>query len=621
MVQGRQQIFNAHRTYQYAPLTQQYVYPSSIWMMRTAEGPFMFEHMMTITKSMSEKVDNSMDSIFQHLQSHQEWHKLLALENQSVVPRQDDARVGLLLEKGIREVAEVKDADDDEDDLTTFVNTNLAIGMLTATAKKIDAEFQSHIRSVMNRFGDFKAGPIKTVERCQSKVENDYQDADYPKAAKLLDLVRCSVSFNTVEQLLAGYEGLLRHVETGSDSLELARVKNGFLDKQAAFRDIKFNVVFHSETDPGKEVSMICEVQLILNQYLHEKKRIHKLYSILRERTYFEMVVKVDGQENETGTVKDIKDLQFEPVLNVEKEVDINIKHADKCSIDTDLMWLGIDTSDRFFCVDMVQKKVVLEKKSKGEHSHHWLTLNAQKYLALQVSKNQMQMFKVDQETKAFEEDETLKVELGDWDNINFSEFDRKFEHLFLVKNDSILEKRSLRNVGSVAMSIELEEKIGTSRTKLLALSSDGSFGVVGGGTNRSYFYLLDLEKKTQRKWESKVLTCTNAPCFINGDAEYVAVGGGYGAPGVQIWDIEKNAAAQVLEIYDDFTTCTFSINNILAVGLNSKALQLWDVRDWTMFQSFKYSMNPRTITLTDDARYLSIGGGGGEKCVVLQIK
>ena len=89
-------------------------------------------------------------------------------------------------------------------------------------------------------------------------------------------------------------------------------------------RDIKVNVVFHSETaDPDNAVSMVCEVQLILNQYLHEKKRIHKLYSVLRERTFFELVAKAQHEDTTDGQrqMKDFKQLQFEPVLNVQKDV------------------------------------------------------------------------------------------------------------------------------------------------------------------------------------------------------------------------------------------------------------------------------------------------------------
>ena len=197
---------------------KQYVFPSSIWMMRTKHNTFMFEEMLKITRSMSEKIDNSMHSIYTHLTSHAEWKNVQSIKNQDVVERQDDDRVGLLMDKGIKTVSEAKDQEEHEgDNMMTFIDSNLAVDILTAAAKKITPEFQGRMRTVMSRYGDFKSGPVKTVERCQSKLENDYQEAAYPKAAKLLDLVRCSVSFNTVEQLLTGYDGLMKFIQTTSD--------------------------------------------------------------------------------------------------------------------------------------------------------------------------------------------------------------------------------------------------------------------------------------------------------------------------------------------------------------------------------------------------------------------
>ena len=64
--------------------------------------------MLKVTQGIADKIDASIRSIFQHLQSHSEWAAVTAIENQSVVARQDDERVGLLLEKGIREVVEAK---------------------------------------------------------------------------------------------------------------------------------------------------------------------------------------------------------------------------------------------------------------------------------------------------------------------------------------------------------------------------------------------------------------------------------------------------------------------------------------------------------------------------------
>ena len=206
---------------EYAWFTR-YVFPSSVWVQRSRAGAFMFEELLRVTKGMSGKIDASMQSIFAHLQTHAEWHKVLAIHNETLVPRQDHDAVGLLRDSGIRDVAEAKQADEA---LPSFIDSNLAINVLTTTAKSLNAEFQSRTALVMSRYGEFRAGPLKSVERCQSKLENEYQDAVYPKAARLLDVVRCAVSFNTLEQLLAGYEGLRRHIRGSPESLCLARVK------------------------------------------------------------------------------------------------------------------------------------------------------------------------------------------------------------------------------------------------------------------------------------------------------------------------------------------------------------------------------------------------------------
>ena len=111
-----------------------YVFPSSVWLQRDREGDFMFERMLKITSDMTQKIDASMSSIFEHLQTHREWDKVAAIQNQNIVTRQDDARVGLLQGAGIRDVLEVKQQDDAELDLAGFTDSNLAVNMLTTTA-------------------------------------------------------------------------------------------------------------------------------------------------------------------------------------------------------------------------------------------------------------------------------------------------------------------------------------------------------------------------------------------------------------------------------------------------------------------------------------------------------
>ena len=118
---------------------------------------------------------------------------------------------------------------------------------------------------------------------------------------------------------------------------------------------------------------MVCEVQFILNQYLYEKKKVHKLYSIAREQAYFDMVVAAtEGKDtadvSQQITDSDLKHLVFEPVLNVRDNVELDFdgRYFFKSAIDSDLGLLamiggkdGNDQMDQFFCVDIQSNEVV----------------------------------------------------------------------------------------------------------------------------------------------------------------------------------------------------------------------------------------------------------------------
>ena len=355
------------------------------------------------------------------------------------------------------------------------------------------------------------------------------------------------MSFNTLEQRLTGYKGLMRYIEGGTDSMELARVKNGFLDKGkgTAFRDIKVNIVFHSETDPDNPLSMICEGQLSLNQYLHEKKRIHKLYSILRDRKFFEMVVKAQEVQNEKETTKDIRDLKFDPILHVKKQVQqwsYNDTACYKCSVDSELGLLGMNCGyegeETFFCVDMATKTMIWERKAHRYHSHHWVISNGQKYLSLQTNKNTIQMLKFVKENKSFDENETLRFCIAEGHEIVYNEFDRDFKNIFILKDFETLEKWSVGVENEMSLSITLNQKVSDAPVKQLALSDDGSLCAIGGGDDKSV-HLIVLKSKHQIKLTSTSFSYTRAPCFINGSTEQVAVGGASGE-GVEIWNVRN---------------------------------------------------------------------------------
>jgi len=47
----------------------------------------------------------------------------------------------------------------------------------------------------------YKSGPVKQYDRSREKVESDYSTCKYPQSSQLLDLIRCSITVETVKQL------------------------------------------------------------------------------------------------------------------------------------------------------------------------------------------------------------------------------------------------------------------------------------------------------------------------------------------------------------------------------------------------------------------------------------
>eukprot|EP01084_Bolivina_argentea_P131295 231770_1 len=108
---------------------------------------------------------------------------------------------------------------------------------------------------------------------------------------------------------------------------------------------------------------------------------------------------------------KQFKDLKFEPVLNVKEEVkDNNVDDiVGKCSVDSSLGLLAIESKGKISCIDIKQKKEIFREKRQTSqcemHSHNWIVIDGQKYFAVQWSKNTIRFFKVKQDDNSFIEE------------------------------------------------------------------------------------------------------------------------------------------------------------------------------------------------------------------------
>ena len=181
-----------------------------------------------------------------------------------------------------------------------------------------------------------------------------------------------------------------------------------------------------------------------------------------------------------------------------------------------------------------------------------------------------------------------------------------------------MLEKRSLTDVNEVTLSIKLEEKVVGTAGNQMILSSDGSVCAIGGGNDNPHFYLIDLESRDQHKLVSASAVHSHAPCFINGNTAFVAVGGWDSS--VEVWDIKTQKSVRTLDLVGGISSA--SVHNLLAFGSNKGILCLWDVRNWEVVHSSTFDgLQAYSLHLTSDLRYLTIAGIGGDKCIVLEIK
>jgi len=669
-----------------------YVFASTVWFKETKSGHHLFDDLLSVTEGMRSKVIQNMDSLLDHLRSHQDWDEMRSIRmsrKQPVIDRQDDPKVGLLRDPALRDLAESKSSDDhsgggDSEGLKRFIDGNLALNMLMTTAQSVHEEFQREMRTILSRHGEFQSVPIMSMDDALSGMETNRERVDgaYPKAAECMDIVRCSVSFNTVNQLIDGVHAFTEHVQSASSSMKLARIRNGFADKKSGGnRDITVHVVYRSTVRDG--LKMVVGVRFILNRFLFEERRLRTLDAITSQRTHFEMVTaeikkRRDADRAPSGRRSRSNSrirqsapslnrrrssqrskmasppmtprrMVFEALLTVRDDVDLPSRSEPenmffKSTMQSQLGWLAMNcgmgrTPDRLYIVDLADHSLIFEHRAYGRYSHHWLSVKNTVYLSLQTAPHTVSMFKVKPSQRKLVEVPSLRIKLDRKVKIEFIEFDRTFSSIVIVHSDrgsSKLERRPLslmdNKVGSVTVSIALEKGVRNSVTNLMALSGDGKWAVIASGGNAyvnneerlKIFYLIDIEKGEQFKMTSEHLTRTYCPCFVNGDSQFVI--GGSNAEGLEIWSVADRELVTHCDVGDDtkFVSSTFFANHVLAVGLgsiNDGALKLYDTRSWDVIHGAPCHMTPRSLALTADSKYIAMGGSDHEKCIVLRIK
>eukprot|EP01083_Nonionella_stella_P107539 311542_1 len=202
-------------------------------------------------------------------------------------------------------------------------DTNIYLNELMFRANIINDLFQNDMKRITKQInqqtGDdvtFRMGPVKTLTRSQVKVNNDYINEAYPTSAKILDINRCALQFNSIQSMMKFINIFTQKVnnkDCGSIT-QIIRCKNGWSAYDVdypQYTDIKLNVLLQSKAHGA----IIAEIQFLLSLMSKFKKVAHKLYSVERK---FELVYNHQLLKEEMERFRDIEndDIIWRQIVN-----------------------------------------------------------------------------------------------------------------------------------------------------------------------------------------------------------------------------------------------------------------------------------------------------------------
>ena len=226
-------------------------------------------------------------------------------------------------------------------DGTKEYDHNIYLTQLLITAHQMNNTFQNECKNTFNKKNGYfttipckfwyNSAPVKTKSRCITKAELDYKYDIWPHTINIKDLLRCSVTFDTIDGLIKGYKQFTNmmydrylygnNAKNISCIKRILRIKNGFstiVDEswnvkdlsKFDYVDIKFNVLIETTMDRrnidsrnnktnnnrnGKKLAndkyyLMGEIQFLAKFMLEAKKMGHSIYSFVRKQDLFEKI-------------------------------------------------------------------------------------------------------------------------------------------------------------------------------------------------------------------------------------------------------------------------------------------------------------------------------------------
>ena len=194
-------------------------------------------------------------------------------------------------------------------------NINGYLSNLLLISHSLDEIFHKTTESIISQSNikcKYKAGPVKTMDRCQKKA-HDYRYFDFPTTACIVDMNRCALCFDTCQDMIYGLNTLIKSINSGQTCLKkVVRVKNKFLVNKQEFLEQKKNLNSNNNNNYDENEylyqyadvtlnalleydnkSIVVEIQCLLQFMLEAKQMSHKLYQIIRYKDYLNAIYNV----------------------------------------------------------------------------------------------------------------------------------------------------------------------------------------------------------------------------------------------------------------------------------------------------------------------------------------
>eukprot|EP01083_Nonionella_stella_P056398 148527_1 len=287
-----------------------FILPSTIWfeevISENKEKSYLYYKLLKLVDSASMEQLKELEQNLNTLSTKDisAWNELIVWNIGSKLQYKPDEMRQDKIPNGIRSKYTFKEIANSSTALfnsLTFYDYNEYLSQLVLTAQIVDNDFQMSIKRMFNvdkhrnvgYLDDAKdgivymRGPVKQIERCRTKAQNDYNTQTFPTSACILDLNRCSLVFNSISTMLSALkllENKIKFFQSGS-IIGIIRDKNGFKEyiKQTQYADIKLNVLIK-----GASNNIIGEIQFLLRTMMNFKNKAHSLYAITRQQEYFE---------------------------------------------------------------------------------------------------------------------------------------------------------------------------------------------------------------------------------------------------------------------------------------------------------------------------------------------